>query len=72
MSGRSGALVYVEGTREASAYVEVSGVPEYALLVWASRIERWSTGEALTEAERARVLDAYRAWARREGVACQW
>jgi len=72
MSGRSGALVYVEGTREAAVYVEVSGVPEYDLLVWADRLGRWSTGEALTEAERARALDAYRAWARREGVTCQW
>src|SRR5690606_6024417 len=72
MSGRSGALVYVEGAREAAVYVEVSGVPEYDLLVWADRLGRWSTGEALTEAERARALDAYRAWARREGVTCQW
>jgi hypothetical protein len=72
MRGRSGHLVYSDGTREAAAYVEVSGVPAYDLLVWTSGLDRWSTGERLTGEEGARIREAFRAWARREGVSCEW
>ena len=72
MSGRCGDLVFVDGDREASAYVELSGVPQYTFLVWTEQLEQWSTAEPITAAERTSILAAFDEWARSEGISCQW
>jgi hypothetical protein len=69
---RCGELRYSQGERHASAYYEISGVPEYDLLVWLEDMQTWSTGERITEQERADIRAAFEAWAVRSRKAVQW
>jgi hypothetical protein len=72
MTGRSGHLVYVEGARRARAYIEVSGVDEYHLLVWTDDVRRWADGSPTSADEQARIRRAFARWAKATGTRCQW
>jgi hypothetical protein len=72
MRGRDGRLTYAEGGRTASAYAEISGAPEYALLVRSADMSSWSDGEAISAADHDRIMAAFKCWAVRERVAVEW
>jgi hypothetical protein len=72
MQSRDGTLVFRDGDRTASAYVEMSGVPEYVLLVWSSDMHVWSDGKAILPEERDRIMNAFKAWAQHERVSVEW
>jgi hypothetical protein len=69
MSGRVGELVY-RGLHEISAHVEVSGAGAYDFLVALDSIS--SPNRVLSAKEREEAIAAFKAWAKREGVRCEW
>jgi hypothetical protein len=70
MTGRSGELVYTDGSRRASAYVEISGALEFDLLV--TNPDRWSDGSAISAEDRAAIARAFDKWAKKTRTRCQW
>ena len=72
MTGRCGELKYYESNRYASAYVEMSGVPEYHLLVWSDDFGKWSDGNSINKKEHEKILTAFKRWAEETNFKCQW
>lgn len=71
MSGRVGELIFDDGRREIRAHAEVSGALAFDLLVSAS--ELWSSDSShISQEDRQRVLAAFKEWAKKEGVSCEW
>lgn len=71
-NGRSGKLQYRGDGKFAVAYYEVSGVPEYDILVWFSAMKSWSDGTVIAPEEKQIILSEFEAWAKRNKTRCQW
>jgi len=72
ITGRNGELSYLDKTRSVSVYVEISGSPDYDLLVSTDQLDYWSNGEPITSDEKHTILDSFDLWAKSEKVKCQW
>ncbi len=72
ISGRNGELTYLDKTRSASVYVEISGIPNYDLLVSTEQLSYWSNGEVITLDEKHMILESFDLWAKSENIKCQW
>lgn len=72
INGRDGELKYKNGNKHISAYVELSGTPEYDLLVSNKDISKWSNGASVTGQEKERILKAFKEWASKTNTRCQW
>ena len=70
--GRSGKLRYQGEGKHAEVYYELSGVPEYELLVWTENLKAWSDGSPITPDEKQAIVAAFQAWAKQQGIRCQW
>jgi hypothetical protein len=70
MSGRCGYVYYREGARLLEAYVEISGVPHYDLLVWSEGFTRWvqPSGVDVPAAARASIEDTFRVWLKAQRI----
>lgn len=71
-NGRCGHLRYHEDHRYADAYYELSGAPEYDLLVWVNDMRTWSDGTQITKEEMATIHNAYKEWAIKHNIKCEW
>jgi hypothetical protein len=70
--GRRGHLVYMEKTREALMYWEIPNLEDYHLYVSPESLENWSDGEAVSTAEKIKVLQAFKDWLHQEKYLVQW
>lgn len=64
--GRCGELRYYDAGRYASAYYEVSGVPQYDFLVWFDDMKLWSDGSRISDGEKRFIRSAFQSWAQRK------
>ena len=71
-SGRCGHLRFLEENRYADTYYELSGVPEFDLLVWVKDLKQWSNGNPITEEEKIIIFSALQEWANKKNVKCEW
>jgi len=71
-NGRCGELRYQGTGKYADAYYEISGTPEFDLLVWLPDMKSWSDGSSITPEERVIIQSAFQAWAKRQRVVHQW
>ena len=71
-NGRCGELRYQGQEKYAEAYYEISGSPKYDLLVWLPEMEKWSDGSLITSEEKLNIESAFKVWAKRHRVICQW
>ena len=71
-NGRCGELRYQSAGKYAGAYYEISGVPEFDLLVWLAEMQSWSDGSPITPEENTTIVSAFKAWASQQRVTCQW
>ena len=62
--GRSGFIYFRSGDRVLEIYVEMSGVPEYDMLVWPDGLDTWvyPEGVPLTADERTEVRNQFSTW----------
>ncbi len=62
--GRQGSIYYREGDKTLELVWEMSGVPEYDILLHLAGLTTWvlPQTEALSEADAARIEEALRAW----------
>jgi hypothetical protein len=71
-NGRCGELRYEGYGKYAAAYYELSGVAEFDLLVWFDEMEKWSDKTTITPEEKQVIFSAFKDWAKRGKVKCQW
>jgi hypothetical protein len=71
-NGRCGELKYEGDGKHAAAYYEISGISEFDLLVWVDEMEKWSDKTTITPEEKQVILLAFKDWAKRSRVKCQW
>ena len=70
--GRCGKLRYQKNNNYAEAYYELSGVPEFDLLVWLNDMKSWSNGNTITNEEKVIIKTAFESWARDNKLKCEW
>ncbi len=70
--GRCGKLQYQNKNIYAEAYYELSGVPEFDLLVWFNDMKLWSNGTTITKEEKSIIKTSFENWANDNKLKCQW
>lgn len=70
--GRCGELRYVAQSKYAAAYYEISGVPQFDLLVSLSSMKVWSDGSFISTTEKSIILSEFEFWSKQKRVVCQW
>jgi len=70
MKGRSGHLVYRNGDKTAKLYVEISGVPDYHIILSTEDLMEWHQpkGEIIRRDEEDQILQAIIAWEEESGM----
>ena len=75
LHGRAGYLTYSEPGRHVQMDVEISGAPEYDLLVeFAECTKAWTSpeGESITVEKRDEIFTAVKLWAEKDKHRCHW
>ena len=70
LKGRCGHLIYKDGRKTAKAYIEMSGVPEYQILLSMENLEEWQEpkGQLITKDDEDQILQAILAWEKESGM----
>ena len=71
-NGRCGNLRYLNESTYAEVYYELSGAPEFDLLVWFNDMKLWSNGTTITEEEKIIIKKAFENWAMENKLKCEW
>ena len=70
--GRRGYLAYIDKTKEALMYWEMSSSENYHLIVYPQSLENWSDRVAVSTDEKIKVLQAFKDWAHQKRYRVQW